>query len=445
MFVKACLKTRKDAGEDMNTVVAESIARNQASLCRPESMPDNDSRDRPGVSRLFSFVVGDAQFILKCAGRTARALEEQFIFDGWPTGKIYGREVELAQRFGVGRPIAREAARILEVRGTARMRLGRHGGLELTTPSPERLHDLICGYCHLTGVSPDQVSLARQALDRVTASLAAENSAANPVVTFYADCLDRLSQTSSPDPAAANTVYRTRAGQIFQSLMTSVEVGQWIDGRMLGNEVELCARYQVDRGVVRQVIRLLEATEAATSLPGRGRGLVARTPGPASVGRLICCHFAAHRVGYQHSLQTFKWLGIEMAALAARRARAEDFAPLHAALAALERRTDTVLHNELSAIEEHQFALAHHPLLELFLRSAKAFPCWEMLGNLPVPQQALRDFLDSSRAAAIAISTRDPVAAAAAQERKFMLLKHHFDFDRVINFRSNSPTLSDPI
>ena len=424
----------------MNAVVADSIVRNQSSLSRPESMPSNDSRDRQGVSRLFSFVVGDAQFILKCAGRTARALEEQFIFDGWPTGKIYGSEVELARRFGVGRPIVRETARILEVRGTARMRLGRHGGLELTAPSPERLHDLIFGYCHLTGVSQEQVRLARVVLDRVTASLAAETEAANPVVAFYSDCLDGLSQTSSSDPAAANAVYRTRAGQIFQSLMTSVESGQWVDGRMLGNELELCERYKVDRGVLRQAIRLLEATEAATSLPGRGRGLVARMPGPASVGRLICCHFAANRVRYQHSLQTYKWLGVEMTALAARRAQAEDFAPIHAALAALDRRTDTVLHSELIAIEAHQFALARHPVLELFLRSAKAFPCWEMHGNSPVPKQLLRDFIDCSNAVTAAIASRDPAAAAAAQERKFILLKRNFD--RVANFRGNSLTLS---
>jgi len=428
----------------MNAVIADSIASNQLSLGRPESMLVDDSRDRPGVSRLFSFIVGDAQSILKCAGRTARALEEQFIFDGWPTGKIYGREVELARRFGVGRPIVRETARILEVRGTARMRLGRHGGLELTAPSPERLHDLIGGYCQLTGVSQDQVKEARLVLDRAAASLTAETGDSNnPVIAFYSDCLNQLNRVSSPDPAAASTVYRTRAGQIFQSLMTSVEAGQWVDGRMLGNEVELCERYQVDRGVVRQVIRLLEATEAATSLPGRGRGLVARTPGPASVGRLICCHLTAHRIGHREALDAFKWLSVEMAALAACHSREEDFAAMHASLATLERRaeTDTVLHSELSAIEEHQFALAHHPVMELFVRSAEAFPCWEMLGNLPVPKEMLRDFLDSSRATMAAIATRDPVAAANAQERKFLLLKQNFE--QIFNFRSNSPALSE--
>jgi DNA-binding FadR family transcriptional regulator len=421
----------------MDTVVAGSTAHDQSTLWYPAAMPRNDSRDRRGVAHLFSSVVGDAQCLLKCAGRTARALEEQFIFEGWPTGRIYGCELELARRFGVGRAIVRETARILEVRGTARMRRGRHGGLELTAPSPERLHDLICGYCHLTGVSQDQERLARLVLDRVSASLAAEGDIDNPVVTFYSDCLDWLSETPLPD--LAGTVHRTRAGQIFQSLMTSMGSGRWADGQVLGNELDLCERYGVDRAVVRQAIRLLEAAEAATSLPGRGRGLVARTPGPASVSRLICCHLAANRVGYQRSLQAFKWLGVEMAALAARRAQSEDFAPIDSALAALDQRTDTVLHSELIAIEERQFALARHPLLELFLRSAKAFPCWEMHGNLPVPKHALRDFLDSSRAVTAAIATRDPLAAAAAQERSFVRLKRNLA--RVASFRSDSRAL----
>ncbi|HEY5754319.1 MAG TPA: hypothetical protein VIU34_00790 [Steroidobacter sp.] len=427
----------------MNAVVADSFARHQSSVCRTEAVPGDDSRDRQGVSRLFSSVVGDAQFILKCAARTARALEEQFIFDGWPTRRIYGSEVELAQRFGVGRAIVRETARILEVRGTARMRRGRHGGLELTAPAPERLHDLICGYSHLTGVSEDQVALARLVLDRVSASVSTEGDSANPVVTFYSDCLAQLSQTSVPGPIAANAVHRTRAGQIFHSLLSSVQPGQWVDGRMLGNELDLCERYRVDRGVLRQAIRLLEAAEAAKSVPGRGNGLVARTPGPASMSRLICCHFAANRVGHQPSLQAYKWLGVQMAELAARRAQPEDFAPIYLALDALARRTDTVLHSELIAIEELQFALGRHPVLELFLRSAKAFPCWEMHGNLPVPKPLLRDFLACSSAVTAAIAARDPAAAAVAQERKFILLQPNFE--RVANFRSDSLALSEAI
>jgi hypothetical protein len=77
------------------------------------------------------------------------------------------------------------------------------------------------------------------------------------------------------------------------------------------------------------------------------------------------------------------------------------------------------------AIEERQWALAANPVLELFLRSAKAFPAWVMKANLPVPADALRDFLAGSAAVTAAIAARKPTAAAAAQERKFNLLERH--------------------
>src|SRR5579883_1276568 len=86
------------------------------------------------AARLFSSVIGDTQRMLKSAARVAMLLEEQFIRDGWPVGSVYGREIELTEHFGVGRAVVREAARILEARGTARMRRGPHGGLVVTAP-----------------------------------------------------------------------------------------------------------------------------------------------------------------------------------------------------------------------------------------------------------------------------------------------------------------------
>jgi DNA-binding FadR family transcriptional regulator len=232
-------------------------------------------------------------------------------------------------------------------------------------------------------------------------------------------------QSHRPGTHAPEGLYRTRAGQIVHTLMRRVGRGQWIDGRILGNQLELCERYGVDRGVLRQAIRILEAAETAASLPGRGRGLVARTPGPAAISRLICCHFAANRVGHHPPFQAFKWLSVEAMALAARQARPENIDAVEGVLAALAERTDTLLLSDLMAIEERQWALAANPVLELFLRSAKAFPAWVMKANLPVPADALRDFLAGSAAVTAAIAARKPTAAAAAQERKFNLLERH--------------------
>jgi hypothetical protein len=125
------------------------------------------------ASRIFGLMMGD-QAELKSAGRVARLLEEQFIIDGWLKGRSYGFEAEIAQRYGVGRAAAREAVRILEARGVARMRRGRYGGLELPQPPPEVLYSGIGTYCYLHGVTRAQAHAARQLLDRVMGYLAAE-------------------------------------------------------------------------------------------------------------------------------------------------------------------------------------------------------------------------------------------------------------------------------
>ena len=126
-----------------------------------------------------------------------------------------------------------------------------------------------------------------------------------------------------------------------------------------------------------------------------------------------------------------------MVALAARGAQTQELEPVRAQVAALARRTATVRFSDLSSVEERQFALACNPVLELFLRSAKAFPSLIMHGNLPVPKQVLGEFLESSEEVTAAIAARRPVAAAAAQERKFMRLKRNFD-QLFVNFRSGS-------
>jgi DNA-binding FadR family transcriptional regulator len=456
---------------------------------------------------------------LKCAARIARNLEEQFIIEGWPLGRIYGSEIELARRYGVGRAIVRETARILEARGITRTRRGRHGGLELLAPSSARFNDMLGGYCFLINVTRRDVHLARLTIDRVAARMAAERTAklefikfadhavlyeptmgkelrrtlidasANRVLTIFSDCVDSLQDmelprtldpefewrrtgslvkfidrmiraigrgdsnaagawaaacsrritqaldgeraaiSSAPDALhrpgalAADVFHRRRADQIVHSLIRRGGPGQWVNGKTLGNELELCDLYRVDRGVLRQAIRILEAAEIAVALPGRGRGLVARAPGPASISRLICCHFAANRVGHNQAMQVFECLGVEMMALAARRESSAHRAAADAAVAALSRRCDRVFISDLIDTEEKQFALAGNPLLELFWRSARAFPSWAMLGNLPVPSGVVREFVENSYEVAAAVTARNPNAAARAQRKKLSRLR----------------------
>jgi DNA-binding FadR family transcriptional regulator len=66
-------------------------------------------------------------------------LEDAVVAAGWPVGQVLGSEGELLQRFGVSRSVFREAVRIVEHTGAARMRRGPGGGLVVTRPNREAL------------------------------------------------------------------------------------------------------------------------------------------------------------------------------------------------------------------------------------------------------------------------------------------------------------------
>ena len=64
----------------------------------------------------------------KLATVVARSIENQVVALGWPVGEVLGSEAELLERFGVSRAVLREAVRIVEHTGAARMRRGPGGG-----------------------------------------------------------------------------------------------------------------------------------------------------------------------------------------------------------------------------------------------------------------------------------------------------------------------------
>jgi DNA-binding FadR family transcriptional regulator len=64
----------------------------------------------------------------------------------------------------------------------------------------------------------------------------------------------------------------------------------------------------------------------------------------------------------------------------------------------------------------------HNPLINLFLRSTRAFSCWNI-----TPRQARQPdkstYLEVTREVMAAIASNDPDAAAAAQYDKFLTMR----------------------
>jgi DNA-binding FadR family transcriptional regulator len=103
-------------------------------------------------------VVGDQERLTKLPLVVSRDMEERFIRDGWPVGKVYGSEADMAAYYGVGRDVMREAVRVLEARDEVRVRRGPQGGIAVARPGGTHLLVMIGGYAYLTGLGlPDIV------------------------------------------------------------------------------------------------------------------------------------------------------------------------------------------------------------------------------------------------------------------------------------------------
>lgn len=106
----------------------------------------------------------------KRAERVARAIEDRIIAMGWPVGRLIGSEQSLMAEHDASRGVLREAVRLLEHHGTARMRRGPGGGLVVQAPSPNavrRSASLFLQYRHteLSSLLHARTSLELNCLD----------------------------------------------------------------------------------------------------------------------------------------------------------------------------------------------------------------------------------------------------------------------------------------
>jgi DNA-binding FadR family transcriptional regulator len=118
----------------------------------------------------------------KLARVVAHRLEDEIVERGWPVGEVIGSETELLQRFGVSRAVLREAVRLVEHTGAARMRRGPGGGLVVAEPNRDAVVRAMGIWFSFVGVTlaemlearlPVLVELSRLAAGRVDDSMAA--------------------------------------------------------------------------------------------------------------------------------------------------------------------------------------------------------------------------------------------------------------------------------
>jgi DNA-binding FadR family transcriptional regulator len=110
----------------------------------------------------------------KMAEELAQKLESEIMSRGWPIGDSLGSESELIKRYEVSRAVFREAVRIVEHHGAARMRRGPGGGLIVTEPDFHAVAQAVTLCLDYADVSAGDLLDVRSALELACVKLATE-------------------------------------------------------------------------------------------------------------------------------------------------------------------------------------------------------------------------------------------------------------------------------
>jgi DNA-binding FadR family transcriptional regulator len=108
------------------------------------------------------------------AESVARQLADEIVVRGWPVGEVLGSEPELIERMGVSRGVLREAVRIVEHNGIARMRRGPGGGLVVCAPQIDAVATSISLFLRYEGVTRAQLFALRVTIELACVAQAAQ-------------------------------------------------------------------------------------------------------------------------------------------------------------------------------------------------------------------------------------------------------------------------------
>ncbi|TDC91579.1 FCD domain-containing protein [Actinomadura sp. 7K507] len=97
--------------------------------------------------------------------RVAQRIEDEIVRSGWPVGRNLGSEQDLQDRHGVSKSVLREAVRLVEHHGVARMRRGPGGGLFVTAPDVAPAARAMVTYLDYVGTTVDDLIDVRLLLE----------------------------------------------------------------------------------------------------------------------------------------------------------------------------------------------------------------------------------------------------------------------------------------
>lgn len=377
-------------------------------------------QSRPRVSsKVYRLVAGELAPHAPRASLVAERIVDDLAVRGWPVGEAVGSEKSLASRYGVGLNVIRQAMRVLEARGLAKVRRGPSGGLIVGQSSREQLVRALTRHLRWSGLSrsdiDDAIGAIRAYAGRGAASLPPEGRGAEAPLLLILDALQRFG--SEPfdefaDPASSD---EKQALQIAMLLLKEVSCERCTSGYFLGSVPQLSDRYGVDARIFIQAARLMADLGVARVKRGRSGGLFLRDPGCAALVSLVHSQMVAQHLRIEDVHRCLWVLNIIHARRAAERRAASQFL-LEAEETAFAVAKEELPYFWIQLQQEIAYA-AEMPALHVFSRCFAAFGIRTVSGFAPPSEYETDALRDASRRTVGAILKGDAVAAEHAQRR----------------------------
>ncbi len=134
----------------------------------------------------------------KRAEAVARHITHELVAAELQPGDLIGAEADLMESEGVSRAVLREAVRLLEHHGVARMRRGPGGGLFVVEPSPYAVTDVAAVYLARRGISMSELAELRSAIEIALVRMASARIDDEEIDELH-DALDREARGTRED------------------------------------------------------------------------------------------------------------------------------------------------------------------------------------------------------------------------------------------------------
>ncbi|RSN64334.1 FadR/GntR family transcriptional regulator [Actinomadura sp. WAC 06369] len=163
------VRNKKAAGRSHAAIVDAVIAGDTGPACAvmTEHLRETAGwlkRNRPGAAGPLPWQLLEAPGA-KLSELVAARIQDAVAADGWPVGALLGSEADLMDRYGTSRAVLREAVRLLEHHGVARMRRGPGGGLRVTAPDPAASIDSLALYLGYRRAGAEHLRTVREAIE----------------------------------------------------------------------------------------------------------------------------------------------------------------------------------------------------------------------------------------------------------------------------------------